>query len=108
MTILSATPMREPTPLQRLDNLMARLVEADQTGEGVDPLRIAQELGQIRALLAQATAVRRAPGGQLHFRCEVCGTISHGASRPERCPECGAESLIHVDLEQAEVDAGPG
>lgn len=96
------------TPLQRLDNLMARLVEADQTGGGFDALQVAQELGEIRALLAQAPAVRRAPGGQLHFRCEGCGTISHGASRPERCPECGSDKLFNVDLEQANVESGGG
>jgi rubrerythrin len=100
--------MKEPTALQRLDNLMARLVEADQTGAGADPLRLAQELGQIRALFARAPAVRRAPGGQLHFRCESCGTISHGASRPERCPECGSDQLHHVDLEQPDVASGAG
>ena len=100
--------MKEPTPLQRLDNLMARLVEADQTGAGVEPLKLAEELGEIRALLAQGRAVRRAPGGQLHFRCESCGTISHGASRPERCPECGADQLVNVDLEQANVESGGG
>jgi hypothetical protein len=105
---MKAPPPKGPTPLQRLDNLMARLVEADQTGTGVDPLRLAQELGEIRALFAQAPAVRRAPGGQLHFRCESCGTISHGASRPERCPECGADQLIHVDLEQPNVESGGG
>lgn len=100
--------MKTPTALQRLDNLMARLVEADQTGAGLDPLRLAQELGEIRALLARSRAVRRAPGGQLHFRCGICGTISHGASRPERCPECGSEDLVHVDLEQPNVESAGG
>lgn len=100
--------MEGPTPLQRLDNLMARLVEADQTGGGFDALQVAQELGEIRSLFAQARAVRRAPGGKLHFRCESCGTISHGESRPERCPECGADQLINVDLEQPNVESGGG
>ena len=101
--------MREPTALQRLDNLMARLVEADQAGgAGLEPLALAQELGRIRAMLARGTAVRQAPGGKMHFKCEICGTISHGSSRPERCPQCGAEELVHVDLEMADVDAGPG
>jgi peptidoglycan/xylan/chitin deacetylase (PgdA/CDA1 family) len=37
--------------LVRLDALMNRLVEADQTGSGIDPLRIANELGQIPVLM---------------------------------------------------------
>ena len=48
-SILTAT-VKEA--LARLDALMNRLVEADQTGTGIDPLRIASELGRIRQLLA--------------------------------------------------------
>ena len=40
---------------------MNRLVEADQTGSGIDPLRIANELGQIRQLLAEDAEVPREP-----------------------------------------------
>ena len=100
--------VREPTALQRLDNLMARLIEADQTGSGVEPLALAQELGVIRASLAREPIVRPIAGGRMHFRCEACGTISHGDDRPARCPECGAEALAQVDLNQSDVDAGPG
>ena len=100
--------VREPTALQRLDNLMARLIEADQTGGGVEPLALARELGVIRASLARGPIVRRLAGGRMHFRCEVCGTITHGDDRPARCPECGGEALAQVDLSQSDVDAGPG
>jgi rubrerythrin len=95
------------TALQRLDELMGQLVEADQTGKGMDPLRVAQELGRIRALITEAPAVIRAVGGQMHFRCEACGTISHGTAKPQRCPECGGERLFQADLESPDVDAGP-
>src|SRR5207237_9188148 len=60
-SILTAT-VKEA--LARLDALMNRLVEADQTGTGIDPLRIASELGQIRQLLVEAPAVVRAKCGQ--------------------------------------------
>jgi hypothetical protein len=100
--------MKTPlTALQRLDTLMGELIEADQAGSGVDPLRVAQELGRIRALITQAPAVIRAAGGQMHFRCEACGTISHGSTQPERCPECGGTKLFKADMEQPDVDAGP-
>jgi rubrerythrin len=99
--------MREPTALQMLDNLMARLIEADQTGSGTEPLALAQELGRIRASLARGPIVRRTAGGKMHFRCEICGTIVHDDDRPARCPECGGEKLARVDLSQPDVDAGP-
>src|SRR5256885_10671291 len=94
--------------LVRLDGLMNRLVEADQTGSGIDPLRIANELGQIRQLLAEAPAVVRAKGGQKHFRCEACGTISHGEHKPERCPTCGGRKFFAAGIEQPLVGAGAG
>jgi len=78
----------------RLDALMNRLVEADQTGAGIEPLQVASELGQIRQLLAEAPAVVRAKGGQHHFRCESCGTISHGERQPEKCPTCGGRKFF--------------
>ena len=99
--------VREPTALQRLDNLMARLIEADQTGNGIAMLELARELGQIRASLARGPIVRRMTGGRMHFRCEICGTITHGDDRPARCPECGGERLAQVDLQNSESDAGP-
>jgi hypothetical protein len=94
--------------LERLDALMNRLVEADQTGSGIDPLRVAGELGQIRQLLAEAPAVVRAKGGQKHFRCEACGTISHGERQPERCPTCGGRKFFAADIEQPFVESGAG
>jgi rubrerythrin len=97
------------TTLERLDALMNRLVEADQTGNQLDPQAIAKELGEIRASLMRGRAVvPRAAGGQHHFRCETCGTIVHGAAPPARCPTCGKTSFFQADLESTSVDAGPG
>lgn len=91
-------PMQEA--LERLDALMNRLIEADQTGEGMEPLAAARELGDIRQLLAEAPAVLpRAAGGEPHWRCERCGTIVHGATRPERCSKCGHDQLFKADIE---------
>jgi hypothetical protein len=94
--------------LERLDALMNRLVEADQTGSGIEPLRVANELGEIRQLLAEAPAVVRAKGGQKHFRCEACGTISHGERQPDRCPTCGGRKFFAADIEQPFVESGAG
>jgi rubrerythrin len=94
--------------LERLDALMNRLVEADQTGAGMDPLRVASELGQIRQLLAEAPAVIRAKGGQKHYRCEACGTIAHGTEQPERCQTCGGRRFFAADIEQPFVESGAG
>jgi Zn finger protein HypA/HybF involved in hydrogenase expression len=94
--------------LERLDALMNRLVEADQTGAGIEPLQVASELGQIRQLLAEAPAVIRAKGGQKHFRCEACGTVMHGAEAPERCPTCGGRKFFAADIEQPFVESGAG
>ncbi|HEV8470668.1 MAG TPA: hypothetical protein VGR46_13770 [Candidatus Limnocylindria bacterium] len=94
--------------LEQLDALMNRLVEADQTGAGIDPLRVASELGQIRQLLAEAPAVIRAKGGQKHFRCEACGTVVHGADAPARCPTCGGTKFFAADIEQPFVESGAG
>ena len=94
--------------LERLDALMNRLVEADQTGAGIEPLHVASELGQIRQLLAESPAVIPAKGGQKHFRCEACGTISHGAGQPERCPTCGGRKFFAADIEQPFVESGAG
>ena len=94
--------------LERLDALMNRLVEADQTGSGIEPLRVASELGQIRQLLAEAPAVIRAKGGQKHYRCEACGTITHGTTEPERCATCGGRKFFAADIEQPFVESGAG
>ena len=97
------------TTLERLDALMNRLVEADQTGNQLDPQSIAKELGEIRASLMRGRAVvPRAKGGERHFRCETCGTIVHGAKAPNECPTCHQTSFFEADLETSIVDAGPG
>jgi rubrerythrin len=97
------------TTLERLDALMNRLVEADQTGNQLDPHSLAKELGEIRASLMRGRAVvPRAKGGERHFRCETCGTIVHGTGKPARCPTCGKSSFFEADLDSATVDAGPG
>ncbi len=97
------------TTLERLDALMNRLIEADQTGDQLDPQAIAKELGEIRASLMRGRAVvPRATGGERHFRCETCGTIVHGAAAPKTCPTCGKTSFFEADLETSIVDAGPG
>ncbi len=97
------------TTLERLDALMNRLVEADQTGNQLDPQSVAKELGEIRASLMRGRAVvPRAKGGERHFRCETCGTIVHGAAPPKQCPTCGKRSFFEADLETSTVDAGPG
>lgn len=94
--------------LERLDSLMNRLVEADQTGAGIDPLRVASELGEIRQLLAESPAVIPAKGGQKHFRCEACGTVVHGSDAPSRCPTCGRTKFFAADIEQPFVESGAG
>ena len=93
--------------LQQLDSVMAGLIEADQTGEGVDPLQLARELGKIRALLMETPAVLPRPDGQGHFRCEACGTITHGMEPPQACPTCGGAKFFKADMEAPIVDAGP-
>ena len=94
--------------LRRLDTLTQKLIEADQTGSGLEPLAVARELGQIRQLLAQAPAVIPATGGQHHFRCEQCGTITHGAAAPAKCATCGGKTFFSADLEQPAVESAGG
>jgi rubrerythrin len=36
-----------------------------------------------------------------HFRCESCGTISHGEATPTRCARCGSKKFVNVDIEAA-------
>ena len=97
--------MREA--IQRLDAVMAELIEADQTGSGMDPLHVAQELGRVRALMIESPAVVPRPSGEMHFRCEQCGTIHHGRVAPQRCSQCGGTRFFKADIEQPIVDAGP-
>ena len=92
----------------RLDHLIQELVEADQRGSGIEPLKIAKELGEIKVQLARRRTIRPRPGGERHWRCEACGTVSHSSARPDACPECGATDLWEADLDQANVESGAG
>ena len=93
--------------LESLDALMNQMIEADQTGAGVEPLDVAREIGRIRRSLAEAPAVLpRAAGGEPHWRCEDCGTITHSAGQPAACPRCGHRMLFRADIQQPDVDAG--
>ena len=94
--------------LRRLDALTQQLIEADQSGAGFEPIAAAHELGRIRQLLAQAPAVIPATGGQKHFRCESCGTITHGAAAPSSCATCGGKTFFSADLEQPAVESAGG
>lgn len=94
--------------MRSLDALTQQLIEADQSGAGLEPIAVAHELGRIRQLLAQAPAVIPATGGQRHFRCESCGTIVHGAAAPDRCSECGGTTFFAADMEQPNVESGAG
>lgn len=92
----------------RIDRLMQRLIEADQRGTGVEPLKIAHELGEIKQQLARRKTIRPRPDGEHHWRCEDCGTITHANDRPATCPECGAKALWEADLAQPNVESGAG
>jgi rubrerythrin len=98
--------MREA--IERLDALMRDLIEADQSAAGMEPLKVANELGRIRQLMSESPAVIPAAGGQRHFRCESCGTIVHGAAAPDRCSECGGTTFFAADMEQPNVESGAG
>jgi rubrerythrin len=93
--------MTEPTGLQQLDDLINRLIEKDQSGDEIDPLDVAHELGQIRAQLMAMPTVHRTEEDQRHFRCEACGTISHGDVAPARCARCGKTQFINVDIDRS-------
>ena len=84
--------------LARLDALMNRLIESDQTGNEIEPLAIANELGTIRAALMTAPAVVPRSGGERHFRCDACGTIVHGSAAPTECPRCHKTVFHPADL----------
>jgi len=84
--------------LARLDALMNRLIEADQTASEIEPLEIANELGTIRAALMTAPAVVPRSGGERHFRCDACGTIVHGTVAPKACPRCQKTVFHPADL----------
>ena len=95
-------------PLARLDDLMRKLIESDQTGSPMETLAIANELGRIRLALMQGRAVLPREGGERHFRCDACGTIVHGTRAPAACPTCGKSKFYAADLDNQEVYAGPG
>jgi rubrerythrin len=92
----------------RIDAMIQRLIEADQRGSDIEPMKFAHELGEIKLLLARRKTIRPRPGGEGHWRCEACGTITHAATKPGRCPECGAARLWPADLAQPNVESGAG
>jgi rubrerythrin len=93
---------------KRIDDMIQRLIEADQRGSGIEPMKLAHELGDIKVLLARRKTVRPRPGGEGHWRCEACGTITHASAKPDRCPECDAAQLWPADLAQPNVESGAG
>ena len=93
---------------KRIDDIIQRLIEADQGGSGIEPLKLAHELGELKLMLARRKTILPRPGGEGHWRCEACGTISHASAKPDRCPECGAAQLWPADLAQANVESGAG
>ncbi len=95
--------MAEQTGLQRLDALINRLIEADQTGDAIALFDVARELGEIRAEIMAMPTVHRSEADLRHFRCESCGTISHGDAAPARCARCGASKFINVDIDAQQV-----
>ena len=93
---------------QRIDALIQELIEADQRGSGLEPLKVAHELGEIKQALARRKTVRPRPGGEGHWRCEACGTITHASAKPQLCQECKGTKLWPADLEQPNVGSGAG
>ena len=93
---------------KRIDELIQRLIEADQRGTGIEPMTVAHELGEIKLVLARRKTILPRPGGEGHWRCEACGTISHATAKPDRCPACGGQQLWAADLAQANVESGAG
>ena len=78
---------------------MRRLIEADQTGSGIEPLAMANELGTIRTSLVQGRAVLPRSDGERHFRCDTCGTIVHGRAAPATCPTYGKSTFFPADIQ---------
>lgn len=93
---------------KRIDDMIQRLIEADQRGSGIEPLKLAHELAELKLMLARRKTILPRPGGEGHWRCEACGTISHASAKPGRCPECGAAQLWPADLAQPNVESGAG
>ncbi len=93
---------------RRIDELIQRLIEADQKGTGIEPMKVAHELGEVKLALARRRTILPRPGGEGHWRCEACGTISHATAKPDRCPACGSKGLWSADLAQPNVESGAG
>lgn len=93
--------MTEQSGIQRLDALINRLIEVDQTGGEIAPFDVAKELGEIRSLLIAAPTVHRGSEDLRHYRCESCATIMHGDGAPARCARCGSPKFVNVDIEAA-------
>lgn len=93
---------------QRIDAMIESLIEADQRGSGIEPMKLAHELGEIKMLLARRKTILPRPGGEGHWRCEACGTITHAKAKPDRCPQCNGTQLWLADLEQGNVESGAG
>lgn len=93
---------------RRIDELIQRLIEADQKGTGIEPMKVAHELGEVKLALARRRTILPRPGGEGHWRCEACGTISHATAKPDRCPACGSKRLWSADLAQPNVESGAG
>ena len=93
---------------QRIDAMIQSLIEADQRGSGIDAMKLAHELGEIKMLLARRKTILPRPGGEGHWRCEACGTITHAKAKPDRCPQCNGTQLWPADLEQGNVESGAG
>ena len=93
---------------QRIDAMIQSLIEADQRGSGIEPMKLAHELGEIKMLLARRKTILPRPGGEGHWRCEACGTITHANAKPDRCPQCDGTQLWPADLEQGNVESGAG
>lgn len=98
-----------PTDLNaRLDAIIQRLIEADQGGTGIEPMKLAHELGELKMVLARRKTIVPRPGGEGHWRCEACGTITHARAKPDRCPQCAGTTLWPADLAQPNVESGAG
>lgn len=92
----------------RLDAIIQRLIEADQGSTGIEPMKLAHELGELKMALARRKTIVPRPGGEGHWRCEACGTITHARAKPDRCPQCDGTKLWPADLAQPNVESGAG
>src|SRR5258708_33716796 len=81
----------------RLDAIIQGLIEADQRGSGMEPIKLAHELGEPKLLLARRRTIRPRPGGEGHWRCEACGTITPARARPAKGPQGGPTRLWPPD-----------